>query len=666
MKMWLSNAKNKIWMPYALIAVFVLIAEVVFFNFSTWKTLGCEPIVLAQDVYTDEKGVFTTGFAEIHEDVKNVNVDLRVERYDKAEVTVSLTDAGDYYAYEMPTYTVTNGVKGCSYQNIYPFGEVNTLQVTVTVPEGTEAAIESIALNVIKPFNFKILRVLVLFTFASFGYALVSENGIGTELCKRNDKRQLGTIAGVIVLLFVMAALLATSDPVCVNSPWPHHRQYQELARALKDGTVVIAEEPDAALVAKENPYDTSALLAEGIPFKMDYAYYDGHYYAYFGIVPEILFYLPYHLITGRDLQNYMVVFALYCGVIVGVFGSLWELIHRFFKKVPFLVYLMLAVSVSLLPHYVSMVARPDIYNVPVMAGNAFIWLGAYCWLRAGNVDCIQKCRSFWYGLGAFFVATVMGCRPQMILYGILLFLVLLLPDVWKNRKNWKQYSKEILAFCVPVLIVGIVVFWYNYARFGSGFAFGASYSLTSNDMNNRGFNLSRILYGLYAFIFQPSVINSQYPFLESAELECSYMGKHICEFSYGGMIWVYPLVISLLYVALGGWKKFTKQQNGFIGGLCAVSFIVAAFDITAAGILQRYMCDMAFGFALAAVFVILLLIDKHNGSPMVLWIVKASYLCVCVGLIISFLTVITSADSICLQNYNPTLFYQIAEYFKF
>ncbi len=143
-------------------------------------------------------------------------------------------------------------------------------------------------------------------------------------------------------------------------------------------------------------------------------------------------------------------------------------------------------------------------------------------------------------------------------------------------------------------------------------------------------------------------------------------MGKHICEFSYGGMLWVYPLVISLLFVALGGWKKLTKQQKGFIGGLCAVSFIVAAFDITAAGILQRYMCDMAFGFALAAVFVIMLLVDKYNGSELSVWIVKGSYLCVCVGLIISFLTVITSADSICLQNYNPKLFYQIAEYFKF
>jgi len=666
LKTWQNSVKNKIWMPYVGILAFVLLLEVFIFNFSTWKTLGCEPIVLAQDVSTDEKGVFSTGFKDIYADVKNVNVDLRIERYDRAEVMVSLTDAGDYYAYDMPAYTVTNDVKGCGYQNIYPFGKVHTLQVTVTVPEGTEAHIESIALNVVRPFGFKILRVLVLFVLVAFGYALISQKGIGAKLCKRKCKVQLGVIIGVVMLLFVMAALLATSNPVCVNSPWPHHRQYQELARALKDGTVVIGEIPDAALVAKENPYDTSALLAEGIPFKMDYAYYDGHYYAYFGIVPELLFYLPYHLVTGRDLPNFAVVYVLYCAVIAGVFGVLWELVHRFAKKVPFLVYLMAALSVSMLPHYISMVARPDIYNVPVMAGNAFVWLGAWCWLRAKSEDAGVTCKALWYCLGAFCIAAVMGCRPQMILYGIVLFAVLILPDAWTCRKEWKKNLKSLFAFCVPFVIVGVAVFWYNYARFGSGFSFGASYSLTSNDMNNRGFNFSRILYGLYAFIFQPPVMNAYYPFLESAELSGSYMGKHIYEFSYGGMLWVYPPVLSLFYALLGGFKSFSKEQKGWLGGLCAISFVVAGFDITAAGILQRYMCDMALGFALAAVLVILILVDRYEGSTLSVWIVKGGYACVCIGFIISFLVVITSCDSICLENYNPKLFYEIAEYFKF
>lgn len=690
LKQWLSNMKNKIWMPYVIILGFVLLAEVFLFNFSTWKTLGCDPVVLAENVQTNEEGVFSTGFVEIHDDVKNVDVNLDVIRYDWADVTVALTDAGDYYAYEMPEYTVVPGVKGCGYQNIYPFGEVNTIQVTVEVPEGTEAQIHSIAINVVRPLDFKILRVAVLFGVIAFGYLLFSQCQTAQIPCIRKNKRQMIVITAVIMGLFILAGMLARSNPVCVNSPWPHHRQYQELARSLKQGSVVIGEDPDPALLAKENPYDTSALLAEEIPFKMDYALYDRHYYAYFGIMPEVLFYLPYYLLTGSDLQNYMVVFALFCGVIVGVFGALWEVIHRYAKKVPFAVYLMLSVSVSLMPHYIAMIARPDIYNVPVMAGNAFIWLGAFCWMRGINyadmqgeqenvssdvkTSDLQKGCVLWYGLGAFFIACIMGCRPQMILYGIALFGILLLPRIWKCRQEWKVHTKKIITFLVPFAVVGALVFWYNLARFGSGFDFGATYSLTSNDMNNRGFNFSRIIRGLYSFLFQPSVINATFPFLESCELESNYMGKNIVEFSYGGIFMICPMLLSLLYPMLGGWKPLVKEKNCILkkeaffatGILCVVSLFVAAFDINAAGILQRYMCDMVFGLLLAAVLVIVILLDKHRNDGIYSWILKGTYLCVLFGIAFSFLVVITSADSICLASYNPKLFYELASYFKF
>lgn len=670
MKQQRISENRKKWIPYLIILGCILILEIFIFNFSTWKTFGCEPIVLAENTVTDDKGVFSTNFVEIHDDVVNVNVDLTITGYDRAEVVVALTDEGDYYAYDMPSYTVVPGVVGCGYQNIYPFGEVNTIKVTVTVPEGTEAQISSVAVNTVRPFDFKIIRVLVLFGAAVLAYVLFTESDAAKILCVRGNKHQRIMIAGVVLCLVVLAGALVRSNPVCVNSPWPHHRQYQELARALEQGTVVIGETPDARLLAKENPYDTSALLAENIPFKMDYALYDGNYYAYFGILPELLFYFPYYLLTGNDLPNYVVVFALYCGMLIGIFATVWELIQRYAKKVPFLVYLVLSVGISLLPYHVFLIARPDIYNVAVIAGNAFLWLGAYFWLKALNtaeaVNEKKSCCFLWYGLGALCIACIAGCRPQLLLYGIALFGVLLMPRMWKEKKHWRRHIKEIAAFLIPFAVIGVIVFWYNRVRFGSGFNFGASYSLTSNDMNHRGFNLSRTTRGLYSFLFQPSVINSTFPFLESCELESNYMGKNIVEFSYGGIFTVCPMLFSLFYVLLGGFKNLSKEVKGWIGCLCGVSVIVAAFDINAAGILQRYMCDMVFGLILAAVLVILLLLERYKGSTFYPWIIKGTYLCVMYGIVFSFLVVITSADSICLQNYNPVLFYKIASYFKF
>ena len=253
-----------------------------------------------------------------------------------------------------------------------------------------------------------------------------------------------------------------------------------------------------------------------------------------------------------------------------------------------------------------------------------------------------------------------------MMLYGAALFCILLLPRIWKEKKQCKKHIKEIAVFLIPVVLVGAVVFWYNWARFDSGFDFGASYSLTSNDMNHRGFNLSRTIRGLYSFLFQPPVINATFPFLESCELESNYMGKNIVEFSYGGIFAVCPMLFSLLYVVLGGWKSLSKEVKGWIGSLCAASIIIAAFDINAAGILQRYMCDMVFGFVLASVLIIFVLLDKKQGTGIYSWVLKGTYLCFIFGIAFSFLVVITSADSSCLENYNPVLFHEFASYFKF
>lgn len=687
MKQRRMRENRKRWIPYLIILACVLLLEVFIFNISTWKMLGCEPIVLAQDAVTDENGIFSTDYVAIHDDVLNVNVDLTITGYDRAEVLVSLTDEGDYYAYDMPAFTVVPGVKGCGYQNIYPFGKVNTIKITVSVPEGTQACIESIAVNTVRPFDFKVIRVFVLFGLAALGYVLFTEAGVTKIPCMRGNRYQRIIIAGVVLFLVVLAGMLVRSNPVCVNSPWPHHRQYQELARALRQGTVVIGETPDPALLAKENPYDTSALLAENIPFKMDYALYDGNYYAYFGIIPELLFYLPYYLLIGNDLPNYLVVFALYSGMLIGIFAALWEVVHRYAKKVPFLIYLLLSVGIGLLPYYVFLIARPDIYNVAVMAGNSFLWLGTFFWLKAVNItdygvyaeECMKTaeevsnavysqkkyCR-IWYGLGSLCMACIAGCRPQMLLYGIAVFIILLAPRIWKQRKQCHAYIKEIAAFLIPFAVIGAIVFWYNWVRFGSGTNFGASYSLTSNDMNHRGFNLSRTIRGLYSFLFQPPVINATFPFLESCELESNYMGKNIVEFSYGGIFIICPMLLSLFYVLLGGWKNLSKEARAWIGSLSIVSVVVAAFDINAAGILQRYMCDMVFGLVLAAVLIIMLLLERYREGTPYSWIVKGTYLCIIFGIIFSFLVVITSADSICLQNYNPVLFYEIASYFKF
>lgn len=663
MKKWMSSETAKKCIPYGIILLIIILAEIFVFNFSSWKTISCTPLVLAEDVVTDETGVFVTKQNVMDTDVKNVNVDLTITGYDRAKVRVILTDEGDAYEYPLPEYEVVPGIKGDGYQNIYPFGKVHTLQVEVTVPEGTQAQIQSIVANDNRAFDIKILRVGILFTIFALGYLVFGNSKWMHIPCIRGNKCQLFVSMCLIVLLAGAGLFLVKSNPACVKSIWPHHAQYQQLARAMEQGTVVIDDKPDPALLQKENPYDTIALGVEGIAYHMDYAFYDGNYYVYFGIVPELLFFLPYYLLTGQDLSNYLVVWAFYVMMLAGIFGTLWEVVQRFGKKVPFVWYLLMAVAVSLLPNYVFMLARPDIYNIPVMAGNAFLFLGTFCWMRAVFKE-IHTC--MWYALGSFFLACVAGCRPQMLLYVIALFGVLYLPLLarkeWRGTLNWKK----VVSFFFPVVLVGAVVFWYNFVRFGSGFDFGATYSLTSNDMNHRGFNFTRLGNGLYSFLFQPSNISAFFPYLDTAQVKGNYMGKNIVEFCYGGILMTCPMLFSLFYLPLGGYKHCKKTEKWLVGVLCSVSFVIAAFDINSAGVLQRYMGDMVFGFVLAAVVVIFGLIDRYREKEAYLWISKGTYLVLLYGLIFAFLVWIGPADNVCLEKYNPQLFHWIWSYFKF
>ena len=663
MKQSRCNEIIKKLIPYVVILGLVIFTEIFVFNFSTWKTMSCEPITLSVDEYTDESGLYDTGYFNINDDVKNVNVDLSVTGYDRANVTVALTDEGDYYVYELPQYEIVPGVEGDGYRNIYPFGKVSTIQITVSVPEGASAHISSIKVNDNRPLDVKILRVGVLFLLISLGYIVFSDGILMKAVCMRGNKYQLLLVAAVMFFVMFVGFLLVKSNPVCVNSPWPHHKQYRELAHAMKQGTVVVDDSPDMALLEKENPYDTIALLAENIPFRMDYAFYNGNYYVYFGIIPELLFFLPHYLLTGQDLQNYIVVFLFYCMMVVGIFGTLWELALHLGKRMPFIFYLILGVSVSLLSNYVFMLGRPDIYNIPIIASNAFVFLGTFFWMRALWTE---RYTSLCYAAGSFCMACIAGCRPQMLLYVIAIFCALFVPLLlnkeWRKTISWQK----AVSFVLPFIAVGAIVFWYNQARFGSGFEFGATYSLTTNDMNHRGFNFSRVFRGLYSFLLQPPVIHSTFPFLESCELDGNYMGKNIVEFCYGGLFAVSPLLLGLLYIPLGGYMHCTKDERRLVSGLCLTSVIIAAFDINAAGILQRYMGDMIFGFLLAAVIVLFGMLDRYRESKIYLWIAKVIYLAVICGLMFSFLVVITSAGGISLEKYNPVLFHWIRTYFDF
>ena len=84
-------------------------------------------------------------------------------------------------------------------------------------------------------------------------------------------------------------------------------QQYAELAKSMAHGQLYLEETPPQWLQEMDDPYDKGSrdeLQKEtGEEYLFDVAYHDGHYYVYFGVVPVLVFYLPFYLITGSNFS---------------------------------------------------------------------------------------------------------------------------------------------------------------------------------------------------------------------------------------------------------------------------------------------------------------------------------------------------------------------------
>ena len=657
---------NKLIRAVFIVFIISLLIEILLFNLSAIKSRGYETIVLAHDVSTDEGYTYYTDTITVDGPVVNVDVDMDVENYDIGYVSVMLTDEGDKYEYSTPEYTVCNGIRRSGFSNIYPFGNVHNLQVKVRVDEGCVAHIKSISANAHIPVDIKPIRLMIVFMIFMMGYLVFSQSPIHEIFYDEKKTWQLIVTLFVLICFIILGKRINKADSILLDSPWPHHSQYQELARNLEKGTVEMTEQYlDPALLEVENPYDTITLLAENIPYSMDYAFYDGHYYSYFGIVPELLLYYPYRIIRKADLPNYKAMYAFYVLLSVGVFLTVTGFVKRYVKSIPYIWYLAVTATMLFSANFVYLTARSDIYNIPIMGAVAFSFMGIGLWLNALNAKnpVIKKICIFF---GSLCMALVAGCRPQLLLLSGVALIWFIFEEGIKNRKLFTKKSIiDTICFCLPYVLVAIPICWYNYARFGNIFDFGATYSLTTNDMNHRGFNFDRLIRSLYCFLFQPPTVNTVFPFLEASKVDGNYMGRFLCEYTYGGILIANTFMVSLWIMLATGLRKIERPIRQLIVYLCICAVIVAGFDANGAGVLYRYTCDFAPLFILASAVLWLLYLDKGRNIVDYKIISGVAYICIILSVTYAFLTFIASGSVISLENDNRILFNAIADYFK-
>lgn len=433
------------------------------------------------------------------------------------------------------------------------------------------------------------LCVLILLCYAfrpnSSLHSLTTEN---SGVC-----RKLFTL---LVALVTIAACTLPMDMLPLwNGEVPEHRnQYELMAENILEGRLDFAYGDEDALLELENPYDPDERNQAGVWYHWDHAYYDGHYYMYFGIVPVFLTFLPYRIITGMPLTTYHATQIFTAVSIAGIFVLFSLLAKLFFKKLPYSVYLLLSVAFSVMSIWYA-IAEPALYCTAITAAIALEIWSLYFFIRAVWGEQKENRQLLFAGIGALLGALVFGCRPPIAIAN--LAVIPMLTVFLRQRKFTLKLLGKLVLAALPYVAVAAGLMLYNYARFDDPFEFGQKYQLTVADQSQYSIvfdtetNL-RIVNDTLMNLFGIGTLGEEFPYLYPSSV-----------------FYNFPI---LLLLCIGMFQprviKTMKRTRLFplLLGLLAAVLVISAMDILwTPYLLERYRMDIYFLMGIACFAVV-------------------------------------------------------------
>lgn len=633
------------------IAVVVLAAtmlEVFVFNFNFFSSAAYNTINLSGKLDLQQTGTakepeyrltepdHVIEFSNLNTEVHNLRLDFTFEQPAQAlQVKIQFTDDAHHtyfdsteYTVGVPVTTVSTFIDQSEYINLNTSGLVDNLRIEI-VGEDTQYPIllNGVYLNAHHPFDFDVTRYLMVLGILALICVFRPKSSIYRCFIVERPRRSKAIIIATVVIevylmamfLFLGSNLVGVATQSYNSGAWDgvslvntyevggdNAQQYAELAKAMAKGQLYLDEEPPQWLQDMEDPYDKGARdeaqKVTGEPYLFDVAYHDGHYYVYFGVVPVLLFYLPFYLVAGANFPTAIGVLIACVAFVLGCSALLDRFARYHFKRVSLGLYLLLQIPLVFCCGVLYLLKFPTFYSLPIMLGLAFSVWGLYFWMkgRASGSPCK------WYLAGSLCMALVAGCRPQLLAFSLLAFPLFWRLFITKRHLFTPKGAREFACLVAPYLVVAAGLMWYNWARFGSPTNFGANYNLTVNDMTKRGFSVGRLAPAFFTYFLQPPSATGVFPFIQAAPFDTTYMGQTIKEVTFGGILaclpilWILPFSKRILQMRIA--QRSTRTIAGVIIVLLSAGVLVALLDAQMAGILQRYYADFSFMFLAAAV----------------------------------------------------------------
>ncbi len=596
-----------------------LFIEIFICNRNFWFTIPNhpeEPVVHFSDgselIYDHEYQItddFSVDIQELYGHIRYLNITLNHVTTENARekggevfrtgnaatVRVSATDEGHANFYDLTERILTPYVPESGYFRLEPFGDIRELKIAFPYASSQYISFEKIELNPRIPLRFSCARfAVILLVFASAAVFFFADYSEGTD-----PFRYIKIICSMAALCMVLLYALhfrAGERPIS-------GLHYQDLAHALSEKRLWIEENHDEPLASMENPYDYYQRKAVGAQYHRDTALFDGKYFIYFGVTPVLLFFLPYYRLTGSDLSYYQANQIIIVLIVIGSFILIDLLRKRVHPSLPAKVQILFSVLFAMASGSVIILKRCQIYYIAIGTALMLTIWGLCFWFFAAEK------RSILSGLpGSFCLALAVGARPQFALAGFLVFPIF---EEW--FRDFRTHGWRIILTILPYIPIAAFLMWYNAARFGSPFDFGANYNMTGYDMVHMGTHPARLLYGFWYYLLSPVKLLPDFPYLGSYKPEISYPGFLVSENQIGGAFELMPIILA----CIAGFTK--KIQSSFIKTLnriCVVaSLIIISADTLMCGLLIRYQVDFRYLLLLASAAVSFSLLKQFSGK---------------------------------------------------
>ena len=597
----------------AILALILLTAEVVLFNGKSfdqrkiYADISPESINITDGAVLENDGITLDSPASLTiDDLPDgttaliIGIDRKINRNSlPVAVALFMKDDNLSRSYEPVQNKLTMASDRDVSLSFQPYGKIRSLRVDISEVFSPVSIKHITAVSAI-PFAFSLIRYFVL-----LGAGMIISAVVCFELWKitYQSRKPLHILLTEAMTLLCILSVFIMTDPF--EKPVKYdgknlntYDQFSMTFDAFKKKRLDLDTYVQPELETLENVYDTSERVEAECGGNMDYCYYKGKYYCYFGCAPVLTYYMPYYFIKGK-LPT--------IGMALGFFGILaaWFMCRTILAAVRLMIpranLLLLLAFMAAAPGFTGIyytVNGINLYTLPTICGLCWLFLCLWLGFEACHVR-NKSLRLIMLFISGASLALCAASRPGMSLGGLIL--VPLYIGILRNKSQKPLFRlAQAVCFVTPLIIGGCLIMWYNNARFGSPFDFGFRYQLTVSNISANKLTLSGIPPMLYHYVFQKPRASAYFPFFEPAYIVLYNYKKYIYTTDCIGVL-TYPLTaagIALFPAAMTG--KNSRNRSGSTGlqrrAFILICFITALFigwiNFCLGGGVTRYVID--------------------------------------------------------------------------